>query len=274
MNFEKYFIVRKLDDSDSARVNEIIARITNIANAVKWEQVAQVEDSGLIIAIGGDGTMLHAMRLSKEVATPVLGFNIGKLGFLSEFQPEQIEEAIIALANNKWKIEERSVLCESTFSVNAINEFVIAPAQSKNTLKYEFFINGVSSGTHHANSLIISTPTGSTAYSLSVGGAILQPNAPVFQIVPVAPMSLNSRSVIVSDQSSICVRIKLLRNVDYHLVADGQVVGEFNGFADGKNEECHMLKFNRTYKDALLIHGESWNFFDVLQEKLRWNTVI
>lgn len=278
----KFYLIKKLDDADSQRVAEIIARIRNVATAVQWEEVIKPEDAVLFVAVGGDGTMLHAMRLSKEFAEPAIGFNIGKIGFLAEFQPDCVSQTIIDIANGKFKLEERSIIHESSTRRNAINEFVISPVLSKDTIKYEFFVDGVSSGAHHANGLIISTPTGSTAYSLSVGGAILQPNAGVFQITPIAAMSLNSRSVVVSENSKVSVKLSLRDGVKYNLIADGQVISEFDSIDDGGGDDytppCkridRLFSFSKANQSAVLMHGENWNFFEVLHKKLRWNTEI
>ena len=278
----QYFIIKKLDDADSQRVAAIVARIRNVASAVNWEEVGQPEDAALFIAVGGDGTMLHAMRLSKEFAEPALGFNIGKIGFLAEFQPESVAETIIAIANGKFKLEDRSILHESSHRKNAINEFVISPVLAKDTIKYEFFVDRISSGAHHANGLIISTPTGSTAYSLSVGGAILQPDSGVFQITPIAAMSLNSRSVVVSENSKVTVKLTLRDGVKYNLIADGQVISEFDSVDDGGGDDytppCkrndRMFQFSKANQSAILMHGTDWNFFEVLHKKLSWNTAV
>ena len=93
----RFFIVRRLDDADSTRVNDILARILNIAKAVGWEQVEHLENSQVVIAIGGDGTMLYAMSISAPHGIPVVGYNIGKIGFLAEFWPNAVEESIIEL---------------------------------------------------------------------------------------------------------------------------------------------------------------------------------
>lgn len=278
----KYYIVKKLDDRDSPRVLDIINKISRISSAVKWEEVQDPSEAELIIAVGGDGTLLQAMRISDEIAAPALGINIGKLGFLAEIQPQMVEEAIIDIVNGKWFLDERTLLRERDSKSIAVNEFYIAPSLSKDTLKYEFFIDGKSSGFHHANGLVIATPTGSSAYSLSVGGAILQPDAPVFQITPVAPMSLNSRSVIVSDKSRISVRIRLRQGTKYSLVSDGRLVREFdsleNGGGDDYSPSYHnlyeTLHFEKHANVAKLMHLDRWNFFEVLKEKLHWNTEI
>ena len=278
----KYFIIKKLDDADSQRVAGIVARIQSVASAVQWEEAKEPVDAALFIAVGGDGTMLHAMRLSKDFGEPALGINIGKIGFLAEFQPDSIAETIIAIANGKFKLEERSILHESSLRKNAINEFVISPVLAKDTIKYEFFVDGISSGAHHANGLIISTPTGSTAYSLSVGGAILQPDAGVFQITPIAAMSLNSRSVVVSENSKITVKLTLRDGVKYNLIADGQVISEFDSVIEGGGDDytpsykCNerLFHFVKANQPAVLMHCQDWNFFEVLHKKLSWNTAV
>lgn len=278
----KYFIIKKLDDADSQRVAAIVNRIQIVAKAVQWEEVIDPDLANVFIAVGGDGTMLHAMRMSKEFGEPALGFNIGKIGFLAEFQPDSVGETFIDLANGKWKLEERSILHESSNRKNAINEFVISPVLAKDTIKYEFFVDGISSGAHHANGLIISTPTGSTAYSLSVGGAILQPDSGVFQITPIAAMSLNSRSVVVSDKSKITVKLSLRDGVKYNLIADGQVISEFDSIDEGGGDDYtppsksneKLFHFVKANQPATLMHGENWNFFEVLHKKLGWNTAI
>ena len=273
----QFFIVRKLDDADSTRVNDILGRILNITKAVGWEQVSVIEDAKIVIAIGGDGTMLYAMSISAPHEIPVVGFNIGKIGFLAEFWPNVVEESIIELVNGNWFLDERTMIHESRSKKLAINEFHITPKLSKDVLKYEFFIDGVSSGTHYANGLLISTPTGSTAYSLSVGGALLQPGAPVFQITPVAPMTMNSRAVIVSDDAQISVRIYMKQDVVYQLIADGQVILEDSSYDEGDDHSPPGHKrdttftFKKSVHKAVLMHSNKWNFFDVLKQKLHWN---
>lgn len=276
----QFFIVRKLDDADSTRVNDILGRILNITKAVGWEQVSVIEDAKIVIAIGGDGTMLYAMSISAPHEIPVVGFNIGKIGFLAEFWPNVVEESIIELVNGNWFLDERTMIHESRSKKLAINEFHITPKLSKDVLKYEFFIDGVSSGTHYANGLLISTPTGSTAYSLSVGGALLQPGAPVFQITPVAPMTMNSRAVIVSDDAQISVRIYMKQDVVYQLIADGQVILEDSSYDEGDDHSPPGHKrdttftFKKSVHKAVLMHSNKWNFFDVLKQKLHWNAAV
>lgn len=269
----KYSLVRKLDDADSAVVQKIVDEIYTTAAVIGWEFTNFACDSDIILVVGGDGTMLVGMQYSHEFKIPVVGINLGKVGFLAEHDPKDAVRALVDIAANvanPQNLDNRSVIQELNSEHSAINEFVISPEFAKDTIKYEFFINGISSGKHHANGLIVATPTGSTAYSLSVGGAIIQPNAPVFQIVPVAPMSLNSRSIVISDDADIKVKIFARANYKYVLLADGQI-------ADTRaREENGVLEFvfKKSSRAVTLLHSKSWNFFTVIQEKLHWNTII
>ena len=285
----KFTLVRKLDDADSDKVNKIVDRIKIASQALGWEEVSKFSEAEIIIAIGGDGTMLHAMKMALsnqgEKSIKVFGFNIGKLGFLSEFDPNSVEKVVIDINNGNFSEDKRDVIRENGTAILAMNEFTIVPEKSKHVIRYEFFVDGVSSGSHSANGLIISTPTGSTAYSLSAGGAILQPNTPVFQITPVAAMTLNSKSVIVSNCSEIKVKIKLEKGVKYCLTSDGQEVFAFDESV--KEDESFMFDFDVFDRDgnfiltftkdksaATLIHSPQWNFFEILHQKLHWNVKI
>ncbi len=267
----KYFILKKLDAADSEKVLNIVDRIRSIAKIVSWTET-DTTAAELIIAVGGDGTVMHGMKLSAQKNIPCIGVNIGNLGFLAEFNPAQLEAEFLKYIENPIRGDVRTLIEESHSATRVINEFYISPVLSRDTLSYEFFIDGISSGTHRANGLLISTPTGSTAYSLSVGGSIIQPNAPVFQITPVAPMSLNSRSVIVSNSSNICVRVKIKSGVAYSLIGDGQAIYEVTEY-DAINN-CYTFSFKKAEKLAVLDHNASWNFFEILKEKLKWNTAV
>jgi NAD+ kinase len=273
----KFYIIPKLDAVDSTSVKNLTEKVSNLLSSAGFKRVNNpnnLNKRSVIIAIGGDGTMLYAMRHSVLYDVPTFGVNIGKIGFLSEILPSQVEEAIGEFISDfkstgYWdKIEERAIVKVETGEF-AINEFVISPKHSKDTLKYQFSINNAKSGYHHANGLIISTPTGSTAYSLSVGGSIVEPQSGVFQITPVAPVSLNSRSVIVSDSAKIKVVCDFKEGVSYSLVADGQEIREFPATDSPKQVE---LVFSRGILGPTLIHRANWNFYNVLQDKLHWNT--
>ena len=252
-----FHIVEKLDMKDHPVV--VIVRQALIDILGNHNQVDDLEELPndntfekiFIIAIGGDGTMLHAMNLASsiagnrgigvtEYAPAVFGFNLGKVGFLAGVNLKQCGEnhhAIYDCVNSflrdifleKAKYEKRSPLLAVDTTTGemftAFNEILITPSSTLEYLTYEFTVDGVGSGFHSANGLLISTPTGSTAYSHSVGGALVFLTANILQISPVAPMSRFSRSVIVPDSAKIGVKIKHhpSKNASgYQLVADGQ----------------------------------------------------
>ena len=234
-----FYIVEKLDTKDHPVVTIVRQALIDILG--NHNQVDDLEklpndnayEKIFIIAIGGDGTMLHAMNLASsiagnrgigvtEYAPAVFGFNLGKVGFLADVNLKKCGEnhhAIYDCVNNflydifleKAKYEKRTPLLAVDTAgemITAFNEILITPSSALEYLTYEFVVDGVGSGYHSANGLLISTPTGSTAYSHSVGGALVFPSANILQISPVAPMSRFSRSVIVPDSAKIGVKIK------------------------------------------------------------------
>ena len=273
-----YCIVEKLNGDKERLVRKLSQRVADVAKAVGWKKVDVGADTDYMFVIGGDGTMTHAMKLASgyDNVPLVVGINIGKLGFLAEICPDLIEEFVISLVNGKCKRDERVLIqggeLEGEDRFIAVNEFAIVPKYAKDMITYEYVIDGASSGYHNANGLVLATPTGSTAYSLSIGGAILAPQLKAFQIVPIAPISLNSRSVVVSDQSNIKVSILAKKDVPYQLIADGQVV--LDDLTVPLDRLALEFSFLAAPDHVALIHKEEWNFFSVLQEKLHWNTKI
>lgn len=234
------------------------------------------EGSVLYIAIGGDGTVLTAGREAVKHSDYLVGFNTGNLGFLAEFNPRKAVEVVADIFNDRDVFVERraALKCfvnnETRF---AMNDFVISDAESDKPITYALTIHGTDrdshAGTHTANGVIISTPTGSTAYALNVGGAILTPDLDVLQVLPTAPMSITSRPLIIDGRNKLMVTVKpkASRN-DTHWVtikADGQKLGQF----DMCNGAQFLIESCRDHVN--MIHHNDWNFFDVLREKLHWN---
>ena len=154
-------------------------------------------DADMVISIGGDGTYLNAARRVGNKGIPILGINTGRLGFLADVSPEEMEETIEEVYQNHYTVEERSVLqllCDDKHLQNspyALNEIAILKRDSSSMISIRTAINGAHLTTYQADGLIIATPTGSTAYSLSVGGPIIVPHSKTIAITPVAPHSLN-----------------------------------------------------------------------------------
>ena len=216
-----------------------------------------LDEYTLIVAIGGDGTMLQGMRLSANHHSPVIGINLGKVGFLTDISPSSSPERTLreVLTAPSLNIESRLVLGQTLSKQTACNEVSISRSIPDAILTYELEIGGLKAGTHRANSILIATATGSTAYSLSAGGAIMTPTVDCLQIVPVAPVSLTSRPIIADPSESVTIRVIDSRGV---VKVDGQIVGETN--------EVHIFADSH----ARVVRLPNWSFFDNLTHKLGW----
>lgn len=220
----------------------------------------------VLIAMGGDGTMLAAARDVGSNGTPILGVNLGKLGFLAEFTPEELQSELQSVLAGRYIIEERLLLEATTPSLpgkvmHAVNDVVVDKSRSARVIDIETYINGTFAVTYRGDGLIISTPTGSTAYALSNGGPIVIPTAAVIGITPIAPHTLSGRPLIIPDTDTIRVVTYATSN-EVLLSTDGQ--------------ECGVLEppleiFIRKADHKLrLIKRIDRSYYEVLRAKLLW----
>lgn len=207
------------------------------------------------LVIGGDGTLLRAARFFSKYEKPVLGINMGRLGFLSQAGVGDIDSVIDALLNNKYLIENRLML-ESGENL-ALNDFVIKGCLSGRTSKFFLEINNRVVCDYIADGIIIATPTGSTAYGLSAGGPILYPESESIVIVPICPHTLNARPLVVPSTEHITVKTN-----------DELLSVSIDGFVTTNYVEKIDIKAS-PYK-AKLIFRENNNFYSVLRNKLNW----
>lgn len=233
-------------------------------------QETEVEAPDFLIAVGGDGTMVQGLKESARQGIPVMGVNAGNLGFLTEYTVQNLVEGLAQVAAGEAGIEERGLLCVEIGGTQylAANEISFSPKYGDAILDHGFYINDIFSGRHRANALIVATPTGSTAYAMSVGGAILEPSVPVFQIVSVAPMAMSARPVIVSDASKIKVELFAKKEMEFIVSSDGQRILE--GVSSGSPLSFPLM---RSPRKAKMFHMKTWNFFTTLTEKLHWNSL-
>ena len=232
---------------------------TLINNKVEFKsfELDKMEHFGdFTFVIGGDGTLLKTARFYN---VPVLGINLGRLGFLSQARATEINTVLENVLDSKFKTEERLML-ESEQCL-ALNDFVIKGCSHSRTSKLYLEINGKFVCDYIADGLIISTPTGSTAYGLSAGGPIISPNLNVFVIVPICPHTLTARPIVVPDSEIITISSsKDLTN--YFASTDGQEFYEFK-------KEIEIKKSENTACLALLDDSE---FYTILRSKLHWGT--
>jgi NAD+ kinase len=228
---------------------------------------ALAAECDLLIVFGGDGTMLGASRAMAGIKTPILGVNIGGLGFLTALSSQQLRGGLEQLWEGAYDLQERSLIeCkgesgQTTIVQLALNDFVISRGATPRLIELEVAVNGEALTNYRCDGLIISSPTGSTAYSLAAGGAIVTPDAPVLTITPICPHTLSNRSVIVGSNAIVEVTV-LSSKIETFLTADGQV-------------QLPMVAGNRvairkSSKMIRLARVAGTSFFTTLRQKLHW----
>lgn len=220
----------------------------------------------IAISFGGDGTLLRTASRVGNKAIPVLGINAGRLGFLTASSNEGIDDIIEKVHNGDYDIDKRILIEASTDGEElksypcALNEIAIMKHDSSSMITLKATINGCDTITYQADGLIVATPTGSTGYSLSVGGPIIAPEAGVLTLTPIAPHSLTARPLIVSDSTTIEISVSS-RSGNY-LIA-----------IDGRNESCDestAVTIRKAGYSQLIIRHRCHSFIQNLQEKLMW----
>ena len=220
----------------------------------------------MVISIGGDGTFLKAARRVGRKQIPILGINTGRLGFLADVSPEEMEVTFEEIQAGRYSVEERSVLqliCNDRNlqeSPYALNEIAVLKRDSSSMISIRTAINGAYLNTYQADGLVIATPTGSTAYSLSVGGPIIVPHSNTIAITPVAPHSLNVRPIVIRDDWEITLDVES-RSHNF-LVA-----------IDGSSETCKettQLTIHRADYSIKVVKRFNHIFFDTLRSKMMW----
>jgi NAD+ kinase len=228
------------------------------------EMAKQVE---VVSVFGGDGTLLHAARLVGASGVPILGINLGSLGFLTEVKLDEVYGAFEGLLSGKYQLEDRVLLDVEVLRGKkleahylALNDAVINKGALARIIELEVSVNSQPVLLTRADGLIISTPTGSTAYSLAAGGPILYPTLEAFIIAPICPHTLTNRPVVIPDRH--VVEICLHHGTEVMLTVDGQVGMPL------EQQDC--LRIRRAQSTLKLVMPFGNSFFKLLREKLRW----
>jgi NAD+ kinase len=222
----------------------------------------------LAIVLGGDGTMLSIARRLAPLDVPLIGINLGRLGFLTDIPLARMEESVGAMLGGRY-IEERRTMLDATVERNggaperalAVNDVAVNRGSLGTMIDCSVEIDGRHAFFLRADGLIVATPTGSTAYALSAGGPILQPNVPAFALVPVAPHALTHRPVAVAD--TVTIRVTVVRGRDAAANCDGQ--------ARFPLAEGEAVTIRRASHAARFLHPEGHDHFAMLREKLHWS---
>lgn len=222
--------------------------------------------SDIIVSIGGDGTMLATSYQAQFYDKPVLGINMGKLGFLAEANVERLDTFIDEIKNSKIEIEERMIIAGECVghkieTLYAINDIVIDRGGWPKMIEITIYVDGEYVTTFGADGIIIATPTGSTGYSISVGGPIVSPNADVITVSPISPHTLNVRPLVLPSNQEIKIKATSL-HTEVMVNCDGQRV-----FAFPPPFEIKVTKSERSLK---LVHTSITTYFETLRNKLMW----
>jgi NAD+ kinase len=250
--------------------NETSAALSN-----RFPQTCAIQELGehcsLVIAVGGDGNLLHAARYLSVKNIPVLGINRGQLGFLTDIKPDDLEQPLQAILNGEYREEKRFLLegkvqhdKEWLGQGNALNDIVLFPGEIAQLIEFEVHINQKFVYSQRSDGLIISTPTGSTAYALSAGGPIMDPELNVIVIVPKFPHTLSSRPIVVDADSEIVLHVADYNKIPSRLSYDGQ--SHVNLSAGDK------IMISKQKQPLRLIHPLNYDYYAVLRTKLQWGT--
>jgi len=221
-----------------------------------------VKASDFILAIGGDGTMLHAARYAKFLDAPILGVNTGKLGFMANVQPAQIESALQYLMEGAFDIDSRALLHASSKKgeeFNALNEFLFTKKDTSSMVSLKVHYGGSLLNRFWADGLLVSTPTGSTAYNLSAGGPIVMPGTPVMIVTPINPHTLTTRPMVLPFDKNLLIEVE---DDPAHILFS----------SDGKmfDQSISGMTITKSKLTVNLVKLRNQNYFKTLRSKLMW----
>ena len=249
--------------SCTALRSDRITQVKNIAAFSKYDTC---------ITLGGDGTILRVAEQAAFTGVPVLGINLGSLGFLSEFESDEIYDALDKIIKGNYRIEKRLLLDITAPSLGknkkftAVNDCVLRYGPSGRVILLRLKVNGSTVADYIGDGLIVATPTGSTAYSLAAGGPIIHPGVAVFAVTPICPHTLSQRALVVSCDEELCIELPEYKsNTDVMLSIDGQ---RNYKFAAGSE-----VTIKKSAKYLKLITDPKKGYFEILRKKLGWGSV-
>ena len=268
-----------MQSADKSALESMIRSISNQNVGIYIDGTSQYQNSevkvldhgelvrkvDLIIVFGGDGTLLNSARQYLNYEIPILGVNMGNVGFLTDISVDNFDLAIKEILSGKFKIEERN-LVSAKFNENhlyGLNEVVIHSGAYAQLMRYRLSVNKKAVYEQRSDGLIVATPTGSTAYSLSAGGPIIHPSLDVWTILPMLPQSLSSRPFIISSDENVEMELFEGPNKNAKICVDGQ-----DDIDVPYGVKISISKMEKTLK---LVHPEDNDFFEACREKLGWS---
>lgn len=267
-NYELGGLVQKVANYLSAlEYNVFLDSETKENTTLDYPLAVETDKYDLVIAMGGDGTMMGAARKWGILGVPLLGINQGRVGFLTDISSADVFEGVSEILNGKFKEESRNILSvsvigngkEVVYSDIAINDLVCRSSTGK-LMEFSLFLNDEFISSQYADGIIVATATGSTAYSLAAGGSIIHPDSEVLNIVPICPQSLSNRPLVVSIHKEVKVLFSGKEGIKY--TADGKDSPDITN--------SHYLLIENNKKKIKLIHPSSYSYFEGLRKKLKW----
>ncbi len=267
-SFENIIIVGRQDDPRVLEPQKLLSdHLTKAGVSLLSDE--ETERADLIIAIGGDGTMLYASRLTRESGTPILGINRGRLGFLADVTPDQMIASVDQVLKGNYSTDSRLLLearlqreSEEDQVAYALNDVVLQRRETGRMVDFETRVGGQYVNTHSGDGLIVATPTGSTAYALSCGGPIIEPQLDAVVIVPVCPHTLTDRPIVVAASQSIEVVLLERHDTNAEVTVDG--------FSMGGIDPTDKLQISAANSRVTLVHPPGYDFYEILRSKLFW----
>lgn len=261
---DKFYQIKEIFESHD--IDVIIDTISGgMIDVMGQEFEIMCQSADILVTLGGDGTLISVVRRSAKYEIPVLGVHAGKLGFLADFDIEELYSFIPKLKSGTYRLDKRAMLQATIQSENgrkeivAFNDIVLTRPSISKMIHLETSVDGRAFNTYYGDGVIVSTPTGSTAYNLSCGGPVLFPLTQVFVVTPISPHSLTQRPVVLPGQYEIEVKTP---DKSALAIIDGQDMYDFG--------EDDVIKIHLAKESAHLIHRSEFNYFEVLKEKLSW----
>lgn len=241
----------------------------NDISDVKQIEQDQITNMDLIVSVGGDGTMLKSSKLASKHNVPITGINKGRLGFLTDINPDLVSAVLREIIQGDYQTESRILLevrilnnNKERFIGHAINDLVINKTKTGRMINVLTSIDGNYVNSNQGDGYIVSTPTGSTAYSLSCGGPIINPNSDTFLLVPIAPHTLTNRPMVISSSCDIKLEFTDQNDDLIEISLDGEIISEISG------GDCIII--SKSDSTVEFIHPSQYDYYETLRSKLFW----
>lgn len=265
-----YIITNNVKDKDLKITNQIVEYLIAHGKSCVTDAKQIPDNVECIIVLGGDGTLLRAARDVVDLEIPLLGINLGTLGYLAEIDVNSIYPALDHLMNDEYEIERRMMLTGSVYHQgklvkrnSALNDIVISREGPLRVVHFHNYVNDAFLNSYNADGIIVATPTGSTGYSLSAGGPIISPNASMLLMTPLAPHTLNTRSIVFSDKDKITVEIGSGKDDTTE-----RGIASFDGATVAQMVTGDRIVIEKSDKDTQIVKISNISFLETLRKKM------